>query len=323
MAEEILSQLERAIAIRDMLSGEEWTTRPRIAAELGVDVKTVGRYIKALKRMDYHIVSARGKGLRLEENFCEGQLLLSEEELYALFLSLAKSADQFPQRVVVSLKRRLINQLSQSAREKVEPITSDRGGDGKVGDLAVLRDIFTALGGKRLLRIAYRGLKDSETQSRRVAPLRFVCVREAWYLEAYDVDKAGERNFRLDRVRGTALLQEKFLTPEKHESFAHHPWDFGNEATTVVLSLKPGLADWLRENPAHPSQILQQVADGTTRCTFTVKGREKFIDWLMSLRGFRLEGPPDYRSALSHRATTISAEFGTFDTAWEVSNVGN
>ena len=59
--------MQRVFAVRDMLCSEGWTTRPKIAAELGVE--SVG----------YPIVSARGKGLRLEDDFGEGQLLLTDE----------------------------------------------------------------------------------------------------------------------------------------------------------------------------------------------------------------------------------------------------
>ena len=144
-----------------MLCGDCWTTRPQIAAELGVDVKTVGRYIGALKRMGYSIVSARGKGLRLDGELSDGQLILTDEELYALFLSLAKSADKFPHRVVANLRRRLINQLSRSARKKVERIENVADATRKETDGSVLRDIFASLETGCLLRIRYRGLKDT------------------------------------------------------------------------------------------------------------------------------------------------------------------
>ncbi len=318
MGELLSAQLERALTIRDMLCGETWTTRPQIAAELGVDVKTVGRYIGALKRMGYSIVAARGKGLRLDGELSEGQLILTDEELFALFLSLAKSADKFPHRVVANLRRRLINQLSRSARKKVERIENVSDATGTESDGSILRDIFTSLESGRLLRIRYRGLKDRIHITRTIGPLRFASHRDAWVLEAWDVEKGGERNFRLDRIGSSSLLAEKFVAREKSEPSAQHPWDFGSVATTVSLLLQPRLAEWLRENPVHPSQALCDVGDGVVRCTLQVTGREKFIDWVMGLRGFCLEGPPEFQAALVARAQAMATGCGTFDVPWEI-----
>lgn len=321
MGEEILGHLEKATIIRDMLSTEGWTTRPAIAKELGVDVKTVGRYIKALKEMGYDIESSRGKGLRLASDYCEGQLLLTEEELYALFLSLAKSAESFPRRVVESLRRRLINQLSVANRRKVQglkngerPLENGR----PEPNFQVLGDIFQALSRSWILRLTYQGLKDREPALRRVGPLNIACAKEVWYLEAWDLDKDGPRNFRLDRVSSSTLVREKFQPDENRAEFEHHCWDFGRNQDTVVLKLRPQLALWLQENPAHPSQTLEPQDDGMVLGTYQVRSREKFIDWVMGLRGFELVSPTEYREALMERARTIAKEAGTMSVGWEV-----
>ena len=320
VGEEILGQLEKATIIRDMLTTEGWTTRPAIAQELGVDVKTVGRYINALREMGYDIESARGKGVRLGSDFCEGQLLLNEEELYALFLSLAKSASSFSKAVVENLRRRLINHLSATNRKKAralhDGLTPTNGKPPQ--DFGVLADIFSALAGEWTLRLTYQGLKDQHPSSRSVAPLNITNSREVWYLEAWDLDKEGPRNFRLDRISGSTLVRVKFRRTENSADFVHHPWDFGEGQDTVKLRLTPKLAKWLDENPAHPSQKLEQLQDGSTRCTFAVKSREKFLDWLIGLRGFELLEPEDFRAALRDRAMSIVSRTGTFDIGWEI-----
>lgn len=321
MGEEILGQLEKATIIRDMLSTEGWTTRPAIAKELGVNVKTVGRYIKALKEMGHDIESSRGKGLRLASDYCEGQLLLTEEELYALFLSLAKSAELFPKRVVESLRRRLINQLSVANRRKVQGLRNGErhfeNGKHKP-NFEVLADIFQALSKSWVMRLSYQGLKDLEPAPRRVGPLNITCAKDIWYLEAWDLDKDGPRNFRLDRISSSTLVRENFQLDKNRAEFEHHPWDFGREQETVVLKLRPQLALWLQENPVHPSQSLEAQSDGIVLGVYQVRSREKFIDWVIGLRGFELVSPSSYRDALRERARTLANDTGTMSVEWEV-----
>lgn len=57
-----------------------------------------------------------------------------------------------------------------------------------------------ALAEHRDLRFSYRRGGTGPAEGRRVSPRRLRCEDDAWYLEAYDLDRAGERTFRLDRM---------------------------------------------------------------------------------------------------------------------------
>lgn len=65
---------------------------------------------------------------------------------------------------------------------------------------ALIADCARALAERRDLRFLYRRAGGGPAGPRCVTPLRLRCEDDAWYLEAYDRDRAGERTFRLDRM---------------------------------------------------------------------------------------------------------------------------
>ncbi|MBM6816889.1 WYL domain-containing protein [Olsenella uli] len=53
---------------------------------------------------------------------------------------------------------------------------------------------------RRELSFSYRGAADEAAQARSCVPRGLRCEGDVWYLDAYDLERCGERTFRLDRM---------------------------------------------------------------------------------------------------------------------------
>lgn len=69
-----------------------------------------------------------------------------------------------------------------------------------------------------------------------------------------------------------------------------------SEPAEAELEVGEGLAQWLQENPAHPSQRLEG-----TRVRYRVRAAEPFVRWVLGLSEARLLGPEALLSALRQR----------------------
>lgn len=314
----IREQLSRARAVLESLDEDEWRTSADIGNHLGMDPKTVRRYIGRLRSEGHLIESQKGHGYRLSEPAPLEPLRFTDEELTTLFLSLARSEQDFPHQLVRSLRERLLRALSSSRRSSAESlVTTAYTTEEAALNLDHLKTISKAFEKQKLLRVRYQGLKDSEPRFRLVQPRRFVYNSGSWYLDVWDAEIEKERSFLLDRMSDVLCLPESFRAPDLPDSAPTHAWDFGDEDMTVKMRVTPRLANWLREKPAHPSQ---KIVEGTKNPTihFEVSSPQKFIDWLAGLRGFELLEPEELVGALKERGALLAEDAGTLGVPWEV-----
>lgn len=319
MAQGISRQVERAQLILDALDHETWTTAKELANLVGVGRQAVTPYIQSLRKLGHPIESARGKGHRLSGPISQGHLLLDQDELYVLFLSLSRSTSDFPENVVDRLKRRLMGLMSTQRQKEAKNLRVGTSAESSFfQDLEILRALQVGIDKKQTVRLTYQGLKDTEPRCRKVFPLEFVPQREWWYLVCWDLENESEKHFRIDRIASAVPLGDEFEYPQNFRRASMHPWDFGSDDTQARILLRPDLARWLIESPAHPSQEIAENDDGSFIATYRVASNGKFLDWLMGLRGFRLLGSEVLLAAMCERARGILEDCGTFETPWEI-----
>ena len=319
MAQGISRQVERAQLILDALDHETWTTAKELANLVGVGRQAVTPYIQSLRKLGHPIESARGKGHRLSGPISHGHLLLDQDELYVLFLSLSRSTSDFPENVVARLKRRLMSLMSTQRQKEAKNLRVGTSAENSFfQDLDILRALQAGIDRMQTVRVSYQGLKDKEPRCRKVFPLEFVPQREWWYLVCWDLESESEKHFRIDRIASAVPLGEGFECPQNFRRASMHPWDFGDRQIEATLLVRPDLARWLAEAPAHPSQELEELDDGMFKAKFQVATEGKFLDWLMGLRGFQLIGPDSLCEAMKERAHDIINSQGTLGTPWEI-----
>ncbi len=214
----------RVLALLEILEAGGTRTVADLAERLGVDERTVRRYVEHLVDLDVPVRSVRGRygGYRLAPGFRMPPLMLTDEEALAVLLGLvagrraglvstsvaaAESATAKLRRVLPeALGRRLDALLSTaeftaSARPVVAPETG------------VLLTLAEAARDRRPVAIGYTAW-NGRRSDRVLHPYGIVAHSGRWYVTGADSASGEVRNFRLDRIETAAVRDGSFDVPE-------------------------------------------------------------------------------------------------------------
>ena len=220
----------RLLALLELLQAQPVTTGREIAEHLGVDRRTVRRYVAALEELGIPVEGQRGvgggyriRGYRLPP------LMLSDNEAVAVSLGLLAARRlglDGENRAGEGALAKIHRVLPPLLRRQVEALEASLGFTGPqlegvpVRSDAVLR-LADAIRRRRRVRISYRSY-ERERSDRRVSPYGLVVHSGRWYLAAYDHGRAAERTFRVDRIGRVVLADgEPHERPEGFDAVAH------------------------------------------------------------------------------------------------------
>jgi proteasome accessory factor B len=170
--------------------------------------------------------------------------------------------------------------------------------------------LFSAVLERRVARFVYASARgDTE---RVVEPWRLDYRRGRWYLTAFDHDRAGERNFRLDRILGEVVLDGPGTftgPPASAPAEPDQPWAYGDgETVTAVLRVDGEQARWARDQLGSDG-VLDTAADGTTTFAVPVTSWPAFRSFVLSfLDHAEVLEPPDLRADIVGWLQTMAGE---------------
>jgi predicted DNA-binding transcriptional regulator YafY len=188
-------------------------TARALAAELEVSERTIYRDVRDLVQSGVPILGEAGVGYALPRGFDLPPLMFDEEEIEALVLGarmvaawadtgLARAAGDVLAKVEAvlppGLSERLLGAAVFAPSHGVPP--------GVASGLAELR---RAVRERHKVRFAYLD-RDGAESERTVWPLGLFFWGRTWSLAGYCELRQGFRNFRADRLRDLAVLEEQF-----------------------------------------------------------------------------------------------------------------
>jgi predicted DNA-binding transcriptional regulator YafY len=245
----VLTPTSRLLELLELLQARPLITGRELADRLGIDGRTVRRYVTALQELGIPVEGQRGVGggYRMRPGFRLPPLMLSEDEAVVVVLGLVatrrlavegESVDGALtkiQRVLPDALRRRVDALERTLAFTT-PSTSGTSLDGET----VLM-LAEAIRRGRRLRSSYRAFNGERTV-RELSPYGIVVHSGRWYLSAYDHTRTDLRTFRLDRMSRVAIAEEPArAAPEGFDAVAHVsrslasvPWEWEVE---VVLDL--------------------------------------------------------------------------------------
>lgn len=214
---ETWARLLRLLSLLQM--HREWTGAG-LAAELGIDIRTVRRDIDKLRDLGYPVEAARGvAGYRLGAGTELPPLLLDDDEAVAVAIGLRTAAggtisgiEDSSLRALTKLEQMLPSRLRHRVRTLLAATVSV-GAGGPTIDPDVLTAIAGAIRDKHRLRFDYRS-HDGTTTVRLTEPHRLAHTGRRWYLVAWDVDRADWRTFRVDRLQPRTPTGPRFTPRE-------------------------------------------------------------------------------------------------------------
>jgi len=249
----------RLVSLLLLLQNRGQLTAAEIARELEVSERTVYRDVEALSAAGIPIYAERGPhgGVRLVEGYRTRLTGMTEDEARALFLSgLPGPAAELGLGTVMTAARlkvlaALPTELRARATRLVERFYLDAAAwftpDDEVPHLPVLAE---AVWESRLVGVTYD--RGDELSERTLEPLGLVLKAGTWYVVAR---REGEvRTYRVSRVRGVELLDDRFERPAGFDLAAY--W---LEASAAWERDVPRLEVDVRLDPAYLDALIDQI----------------------------------------------------------------
>ena len=301
----------RVLALLEVLQAGGTRTVAELAERLGVDERTVRRYVQHLVDLDVPVRSIRGRhgGYRIAAGFRLPPLMFTDGEAVAVMLSLvaarrlapavlpaeatASAADKI-RRVLPEALGQRITTLLRSARFSA---ADDDLLGAPVGSLLLFAEAAAA---RCPVAVDYTD-RHGRCTERVVHPYGLVVHSGRWYLVAAQPDDPRVRSFRLERIADPARRAGTFEVPEGFDAVEHvvsglarAPWRHAvsvlvqGSTTAVIGRLPVGLA--VVEDSGRPGWVRVQL-------------RAEELDWvpalLVGLRSrFVVERPDALRDAV-------------------------
>lgn len=126
--------------------------------------------------------------------------------------------------------------------------------------------IGKAVAMRKRLRIMYFTRKDQIEKDREVSPLRLVCYRNSWYLDAYCHSSQALKTFHLDYIRHVVALTKQCVTVPMRDIEAQLDSSYGifsgGELKTAHIAIDRHAGSFVRNEVWHKDQVMTRQADG-------------------------------------------------------------
>jgi predicted DNA-binding transcriptional regulator YafY len=302
----MLEPTARLLQVLELLQTEPLVTGREIADRLGIDRRTVRRYVAALQRLGIPIEGARGVGggYRMRPGYRLPPLMLSDDEATAVVLGLLTARRLGLREPVDGALAKLERVLPAALRRRVDALASTlaftsrpTGGEPVAGDTVLL--LAEAIRRRRRVEVEYRS-RDGEQSSRELSPHGLVVHSGRWYLSAHDHGRDAPRTFRVDRMERAAVAREPAQPrPPGFDAVAHVTRALARvlyeHEVEVLLHLPP------EDAATRISPTLAELApegDGTL-----LRMRVNSLDWVAGVLAglecdFTIRTPPELDDAV-------------------------
>ncbi len=212
----------RILALLELLQAHGQLSGAEIARRLGVDRRTVRRYIAALEELGIPVTAERGAGggYSLVAGFKLPPMLFTDDEALALSLGLlAASALGLGQTAAgltsarAKLERVMPADLKRRLRAADETMQLDLPASGPPAEGNVLAALSAAAQAQRTVHVGYEAA-DKRRTARDLDPYGLAYRGGCWYVVGFCHLRQGPRTFRVDRIASVARTSRSFARPE-------------------------------------------------------------------------------------------------------------
>ncbi len=299
--------LERLLNIDSLLRDGHRQTAGAMAKVLEVSERTIRSDIEMLRdRFGAPIEYTRSKGFHYTElDWRLPTIPLSHGELFALTLganmlqAYAGSAYQVELQGAISrLAERLPEQSWVDLQRLAQENVVFRLGAELDLDPVVWQLLERACEKRLRVNMVYFTAGRNVVSERLLDPYVLHFARNNPYVTGWCHKNEAVRDFRVDRVRSIELLSEGFEVDEGFDRRAHFGRMFqhevGGETRAIAVWFDGRTAPYIRERRWHPTQSLEEHADGAVTLRMDVPGLNEVKRWVLFYgAGARVLGPPE------------------------------
>ncbi|GAB2851218.1 helix-turn-helix transcriptional regulator [Lentzea nigeriaca] len=314
----------RVLTLLELLQSGGTRTVAELADRLGVEGRTVRRYVDQLIDLDVPVESVRGRygGYRLAPTYRLPPLMLSDDEALAVLLGLvagrrAGLTTELTASETASAKIRRV--LPKHVARRLDTLLdalafTDQPGEVDTPDAAVLLTIADAVRHHRPVSIRYTD-RAGQRSERTLHPYGIVAHAGRWYVTGEDARLGEDRTFRLDRIADARALPGSFDLPVGPDPAERVVTGFATAEYRHEVTLRiHGTVEQIRARL--PVSVASLDADEPAAERWRhVELRAERLDWVPGVlaaldRPFVIERPDELRdlvSALADRLTSCAA----------------
>ncbi|WP_369221219.1 helix-turn-helix transcriptional regulator [Streptomyces sp. R39] len=322
----------RVLTLLELLQSGGTRTVAELADRLGVQGRTVRRYVDQLIDLDVPVESVRGRygGYRLAPGYRLPPLMLSDDEALAVLLGLVagRRAGLTTARLTAGetaaakIRRVLPKDTARRLDALLEALAfTDRPGEFDTPDAGVLLTVADAVRHRRPVAVRYTD-REARRSERTLHPYGIVAHAGRWYVTGKDARIGEDRTFRLDRIADARTLPGSFEPPAGPDPAQRLLAGFATADYRHAVTLRiHGTAAQIRARLPAGVAILQEHEDehepaaGRDRAAerwLRVELRAERLDWLPPLlasldRPFVIERPGELRDLVVAHADRVAA----------------
>ncbi|GAA2570064.1 WYL domain-containing protein [Winogradskya consettensis] len=311
----------RVLTLLELLQSGGLRTLAELAGRLGVDERTVRRYVDHLIDLDVPVESVRGRygGYRLAPGYRMPPLMLADDEALAVLLALtaarraeataATETTAAAETAAAKIRRVLPARLGRRLDALLETITftATASGGAPTPDSTVLLTIADAIKHHNPISIRYAD-REARRTTRTLHPHALVVHSNRWYVTGADPAMAANRTFRLDRIESARVLPGTFEPPADVDpaqqlltGFADAPYRH-----EVTLRIRATPAQIRTRLPPSVATITETPGTGWAH----VEIRAESLDWLPPLLAaldhpFAIDRPAELRTRVAALADRL------------------
>ncbi|MGK5510939.1 helix-turn-helix transcriptional regulator [Brevibacillus formosus] len=288
-----MNKTDRLLAIVLELQRKGTLRAEDLAATFETSVRTIYRDMQALSEAGVPIVGAPGQGYSLMEGYFLPPVSFSVEEAVALLIGADLVEQVFDQNFGNSARAvqgKVEAILSADVGEQASRIrstfrlVSPRANNLREQEKVHAQLIHDAIINERKVRFRYRrgtpGEGDDRETVRDVAPYGLVLVRGSWILLAHCDLRQDIRRFRLSRMSGLIVLEDRFILPDHFNFDDYKPLDDRSLEVQIVISAT--IADRVKESGYFFIEEITEHPDGFL-VRLRVRQIEEVLSWVLGL----------------------------------------
>jgi predicted DNA-binding transcriptional regulator YafY len=293
---EVIRQWQLLLAIERNRLG---LTVEDMARQTGVGKRTIWRDMQALQEAGFPLASDKGDDNRTRWTIVQLPLKalnnpgLSLTEVCSLYMSRALLA-AMPGAAFADGLAELMRKVEKSLSPRVREFLDQLPGVIKVKPGALKRHqkdyaevvarLIEASSGHREAKMRYYSASSNREKDYVVHPYHVAYFDGGLYLAAYVPEYRQTRNFAVERIRSFTAT-EKTFTPAADGNASPFAASLGvndGRPERIEIEFAPRVARYIREREWHPSQRLEDCADGSVRLTMKVCRDWALRSWVLS-----------------------------------------
>ena len=321
----------RVLTLLELLQSGGIRTVAELAERLGVDGRTVRRYVDQLIDLDVPVEAVRGRygGYRLSPGYRLPPLMLSDDEALAVLLGLVAgrraglttTVATASETAAAKIRRVLPERLARRLDTVLESLAfTAPPGEFANPDAEVLLTVADAVRHRRPISISYTD-REGRRSERPLHAYGIVAHSGRWYVTGTDPGIGEDRTFRLDRIAGARTLPGSFEAPAGLDPAQRVLSGFATAEYRYEVVLRiHGTVDQVRARlPASVASLadveepaLGADADPATERWLRVELRAERLDWLPPVlasldRPFVIERPDELRDLVGALAERLAS----------------